>query len=203
MQPQGAWGRGCIRQGCTPVKEVARSQPLPTQENGLSAPRSSFSRESPNLDLYMNLLLSRMFCLPCEFSMPCTLPPSHLWVGTLSSRDLVLGSLQVQDIEIQPSWHKPKAGSSWFKHWEGWWGELTGLREKLRAPESLGPPDSSLSRLSLCVGLTPLCSQALSIQGGNGCHWSNISACIFTAANPRGKKQGSSTARWEKPWEGS
>ena len=89
MQLQGAWGQGCKRQrskyGVKDTGQGGSQVPAPApQENGLSAPRSNFSSKPPNLELYMNLLSSRMSCLPCEVAMSCTLPPSHLWVGTWS-----------------------------------------------------------------------------------------------------------------------
>lgn len=213
MQLQGAWGQGCKRQrskyGVKDTGQGGSQVPAPApQENGLSAPRSNFSSKPPNLELYMNLLSSRMSCLPCEVTMSCTLPPSHLWVGTWSPLSYLppetwcLGPFRYRALKSNQAGTGLKQealGSSAGKAG----GQLTGLRGELRAPGSLGLPDSSLSCLSLCVGLTPLCSQAPSIQGGNGCQWPNISACIFTAANPRGRKEGSSTARREKPWEGS
>lgn len=142
--------------GCTPAKVAARSQPLPAQENRLSVPRSNFSREAPNLDFYVNSLLPRTFCLPPAGYMPRTLPPRHLWEGALpiSSylppeilRQAPFRCRALKSNQTGISLKRDILGSSAGKAG----GQPTGLREKLQAPESLGPRGHQTSPPSACL----------------------------------------------------
>lgn len=150
----GQWG--CMGDGCTPAKVAARSQPLPAQENRLSVPRSNFSREAPNLDFYVNSLLSRTFCLPPVGYMPRTRPPRHLWVGALpissylppeTLRQAPFRCRALKSNQTGISLKRDILGSSAGKAG----GQPTGLREKLQAPESLGPRGHQTSPPSACL----------------------------------------------------
>lgn len=154
----------------------------------------------------MNSLLSRRFYLSLGNCVPCTLPPSHLWVGDLP-RALYLPPEILCQAPFRCRAPKPnQTGTS--LQWEvlgsrigkaG--GQLTGSRKKLQGPESPGPQEHQTSPPSAGLCELPSLPSAARLPPYKGDMAAPGSTSLPASLEPptSGDQRVSSTSRWEKP----